>query len=100
MKRLLVFTFILALAAVSCDKKEPADNGHDGPDQPVPAEDVKVTNVKLDKEAATLTVGETLKLTATVYPANAKNKNVRWRSNQKDYATVSSDGTVTALTPG
>ena len=56
--------------------------------------------MKLDRETATLTVGETLKLTATVYPANAKNKNVSWRSEDEKTGTVSSDGTVTALSPG
>ena len=82
---------------MSCDKNEPTQNGQDNP---APAEDVKVTNVKLDKETATMTVGETLKLTATVYPENAKNKKVSWRSENEKIGTVSSDGTVTALSPG
>ena len=47
-----------------------------------------------------MTVGETLKLTATVFPENAKNKKVTWRSENEKIGTVSSDGTVTALAPG
>lgn len=96
MRKLLLFSILLAFAAVSCGEAEP-----ETPDNPTPAEqNASVTNVKLDKEKATLTVGQTMKLTATVYPANAKNKNVSWRSNGEKYATVSSDGTVTALAPG
>ena len=94
MRKILLLALSLAFAAVACDKKEPDKT------EPAQTEDVKVTNVKLDKNTAKMIVGETMKLTATVYPQNARNKKVSWRSNYEKVATVSSDGTVTALYPG
>ena len=59
-----------------------------------------VTSVSLDKTTAELTVGETLKLTATVSPSDAANKSVTWSSSNTDIATVGTDGTVTAKAVG
>ena len=44
-----------------------------------------------------LTEGKTSKLTATVKPDNASDKNVTWTSSDASVASVSSDGTVTAV---
>ena len=44
--------------------------------------------------------GDTKKLVATVEPANATDKEVVWESLDPVYATVSSDGTVTAVKKG
>lgn len=63
-------------------------------------DDVSVTGVVLDRPNAELVVGGTLKLTATVAPADATNKTVSWSSNKEDVATVSDDGTVTAKNVG
>ena len=63
-------------------------------------DDVSVTGVGLDRPNAELVVGGTLKLTATVAPADATNKTVSWSSNKEDVATVSDDGTVTAKNVG
>ena len=63
-------------------------------------DDVSVTGVSLDRPNAELVVGGTLKLTATVAPADATNKTVSWSSNKEDVATVSDDGTVTAKNVG
>ena len=60
---------------------------------------VAVTSVFLDKTSATLEVGETETLTATVAPADATNKNVTWESSDEDVATVE-DGVVTAVGVG
>ena len=57
---------------------------------------VNVTGVTLNKTSATVTLGKTLQLTATVAPSNATNKNVTWKSNDTTIATVSSSGLVTA----
>ena len=62
-------------------------------------DDVSVTGVSLDKTSAELEVGGTLKLTATVEPANATNKDVSWSSSDENVATVS-NGTVTAKAAG
>jgi len=66
----------------------------------VNAATVSVTGVSLDKNELTLTVGDTEKLTATVEPPNASNKNVSWSSSDEAVATVSADGTVTAVGAG
>ena len=64
----------------------------------VPA--IKVTKVSLSKTKATVEVGNTLALTATVKPANASFKALNWTSGNSAVATVSSDGVVTAVATG
>lgn len=60
---------------------------------------VDVTGITLDKSSASLDLGETLKLTATIAPSNASSKGVRWTSSNPAVATVSG-GTVTAKSEG
>jgi uncharacterized protein YjdB len=45
-------------------------------------------------------MGETLQLTATIFPDNASNKNVSWSSSDEAVATVTDDGLVTAVSAG
>lgn len=61
---------------------------------------INVTGVTLDKTALTLTEGGSSKLTATVNPSNANNKNVTWVSSNTAVATVDSNGNVTAVKAG
>lgn len=62
---------------------------------------VKATGIKLSDTDITLTSkGATKKLVATVEPADATDKEVVWESLDPVYATVSSDGTVTAVKKG
>ncbi len=61
---------------------------------------VSVTGVTLDKSAASLTVGESVTLKATVSPSNATKKDVSWSSSNSGVATVDSSGKVTAVAPG
>ena len=67
-----------------------------------PGDDQKISvkGVSLNKTATTIEVGKTEKLTATVTPDNATNKNVTWKSSNEDVATVGTDGTVTANAVG
>ena len=58
-----------------------------------------VESVSLDKTSITLKEGDSETLTATVYPANATNKKVSWKSSDESVATVS-NGQVTALKAG
>lgn len=60
---------------------------------------VSVKGVSLDKESAELEVGGSLTLTATVAPDDAANKNVSWKSDKEEVATVA-NGTVTAVAAG
>lgn len=63
---------------------------------------VAVTGVKLNKAKIELTLGEKAseKLTATITPAAATNKQVTWSSNKEDVAIVDADGKVTAKKAG
>ena len=61
---------------------------------------VAVRGVSLNKSALSLEVGETEQLTATVVPANAKNKALSWESDNTVVATVAADGTVSAIAAG
>ena len=60
---------------------------------------VKVTSVKISG-AKDLTVGQSLKLTATVSPSNASNKKVTWKSSNPSVATVDGNGNVKAVSAG
>ena len=62
---------------------------------PVPA-----TSVTISTDDITLLVGQTGKLTATVFPENTTDKNIVWESDNDAIATVTSDGTVTAVSIG
>ena len=61
---------------------------------------VAVTGVTLDKNSATLTVGGTETLTATVAPDDATDKSVTWASDNTAVATVDQNGVVTAVASG
>ena len=64
---------------------------------------IPVTGISINPSEAIMRVGETLQLTATVFPSNATDKTVTW---EKGYTinvsviTVSSDGLVTATDVG
>lgn len=61
---------------------------------------VLAESVTLNKSELGLTVGGNEKLTATVLPKNTTDKTVVWTSSKDSVATVSSDGTVTAVSVG
>ena len=60
---------------------------------------IPITGVSLNKTSATLTVGGTETLIATVTPSNATNKAVTWTSSNTSVATVS-NGVITAKKAG
>ena len=61
---------------------------------------VDVASVTLNKNSATLTVGDTESLTATVSPGDATDKTVTWSSDNTSVATVDANGKVTAASAG
>lgn len=61
---------------------------------------VSVTSLKLNKDSLTLQERGSDTLTATVDPADATNQDVTWKSSDTSIATVSADGTVTAISVG
>ena len=58
-----------------------------------------MTGIDLDVEQAEILEGNTLKINATITPAEAAGKTVTWTSSDNSIATVS-NGLVTALKPG
>ena len=54
----------------------------------------RVTGVTLDKTSITIVKGGTAKLTATVTPYSAADKNVTWKSSDEKIATVDESGNV------
>lgn len=77
------------LLGVSCEKQ----------DQEKEPEVIPVESISLDQPYATVTVGGTVKLTATVYPDNATFKTVFWKSSDATVAEVY-NGTVKAIKEG
>ena len=62
--------------------------------------EIKVNKITLNKTTASVTKGKTLQLTATVAPVNATNRTVTWKTSDKNVATVSENGLVTAVGGG
>ena len=60
---------------------------------------VEVESVTLNKNAETVTVGNTVTLTATVLPEGATDATVTWESDDEDVATVE-NGVVTGVAEG
>ncbi|MBQ1530941.1 MAG: Ig-like domain-containing protein [Solobacterium sp.] len=59
-----------------------------------------VTGVSVSPTEASVDLGKTVKLTATVKPDNATDKSVTWKSSNTKIATVSNKGVVTAKKGG
>ena len=60
---------------------------------------IEVTAVTLDKNEATIKVGKSLQLTATIEPSGATDQRLEWTSTDSDIAIVT-DGRVTGVAPG
>ncbi|MFA5686728.1 MAG: Ig-like domain-containing protein [Bacilli bacterium] len=61
---------------------------------------VPVTGVSVSPQTASVEVGKTVSLSATIAPANATNQDVEWSSADTDIATVSATGIVTGVDEG
>lgn len=59
----------------------------------------EVTEIKLDKSSASISIGENLTLTATIEPENAVDKTIVWTSSDENIATVT-EGVVTGVNVG
>lgn len=65
--------------------------------------EVRIEEVRIDRNEGTLKIGDTLQLNATVLPDNASNKSVVWSvygSSSEGVASVTLNGLVKALKPG
>lgn len=61
---------------------------------------VAVTGVSVSPTSATVGLGTTQQLNATITPANATNQNVSWSSSNTAVATINASGLVTAVSAG
>ncbi|MBR7097136.1 MAG: Ig-like domain-containing protein [Alistipes sp.] len=61
---------------------------------------VKVTEIKIGPENATIEAGETKQFAAAISPSDAENKEVEWSSSDTSVATVDANGLVTGVAKG
>ncbi|MBE5962584.1 MAG: hypothetical protein E7256_14610 [Lachnospiraceae bacterium] len=59
-----------------------------------------VSGIKINKSEATIVVGDTLELIATISPSTATDQGVTWSSSKKDVATVDKYGVVKGISGG
>lgn len=84
---------------VDDDKKPPVVDDDKKPPVTPPVSN-KVTGVTLNKKSVSVNKGKSVKLTASVAPANAANKAVTWSSDKKNIATVDKNGNVKGIKKG
>ena len=61
---------------------------------------IEVTEIQIQEKIEDMEIGENKKLTATITPNNATDKNITWQSSDESIATVDSTGEVTARNAG
>lgn len=61
---------------------------------------ILVASIDLNYSECNMSIGETIKLFADVKPTDADDGSILWSSSNPDVATVTQDGTVTALAKG
>ena len=93
-----LFTMLLCFAFISCGGDSGPSSEPSPSPMPTPSK-VAVTGVSVSLSSIPLKEGETKEVTASVIPDNASNKNVSWKSDDNNVATVSG-GIITAVAPG
>ena len=63
-------------------------------------EKVFASSLSIDREEATLTIGDNITLVATILPTDATTKNVKWSSSNEQVAIVDNLGVITAISEG
>lgn len=66
----------------------------------VQKDEAGVETMYINSSVSKLNTGESTKLEVVIQPENAINKTLSWSSSDESVATVSSDGTVTAISAG
>jgi hypothetical protein len=98
---LIIVLTSAALLLTACPTEPPGDEGDNGEEsENGEDETIAVTGVSLDKTNATIAIGATEQLTATVEPADATDQSVTWSSDNESVATVDADGLVTGAAEG
>lgn len=68
--------------------------------KPEPPSKILVSEVKLNKTGIKLFMKDTIKLAASVFPGNADDQSVIWKSSNTSVVRVDNSGTVTPVKPG
>lgn len=63
-------------------------------------QEVKVTKLTISAPSKKLAAGKKVNLSLTVYPENASNKEVTWKTSNRNYATVNKNGRVSLKAKG
>lgn len=61
---------------------------------------VSATGIKINENVSELKVGENKSLTGTIFPSNATDKTITWKSSDESIATVSTNGEIKAKKEG
>lgn len=92
---------VTALTPGNCEIVATAASGVKGVCQlEVTKKAVPVTSITLSTESLSLNIGDSHRLTATVLPDNADNRDVVWSTSNEGVVTVAADGSVTAVGEG
>ena len=67
---------------------------------PSPSTKYMVSSIELSRYECYIAPGKTVKVNAEVYPENATNKKLTWKSDDTSVATVDQDGLITAIDTG
>lgn len=86
----------LLLLFSACGK----DGASSSPGSETVVTEIPVQSVSLDRNTASVVVGASFRLTATINPTSATNKTITWSSSNTYVATVSTSGLVTANAAG
>lgn len=93
---LLILLLLLQAATLSACQTEPVITPSPSPE----GSTVAVTGVTLEHETFSMLIGESVTLSATVFPENATNKAVRFSSSNEAIVKVDNSGKVTAVSEG
>ena len=63
-------------------------------------EKIKVTSLKLNSNNISINVNEEMNIGVTIYPGNATNKNVKYKSNDSSIVTIDSNGKIKGIKKG
>lgn len=61
---------------------------------------VDITRIRIKEDIKNIEMGEIRKLTVTITPSNATNKDITWKSRDESIAIVTSEGEVITKRPG
>ena len=73
------------------------------PNDPIHTTNVPVESISVSKTTLTLNVGQSVRISATVYPENATNRSIVWHTDDTDTVSLAQEEsgcTITGLAPG